>query len=169
MNRGGALFVDHMQYEHCPQLARGPPPDRSQRDGQPICGAPFGYLFVGYDGQYYLCCSDWKKEVPLGSVFDAVVRRRHRPTSSSYVTSREPVCKTCNLDPLNRLTEELRAIDARSGRARRSDRGRQHLREPVGRRTDARGGLADTAAGHPGAGALTRGPAQKAMATCSSG
>ena len=35
-----------------------------------MCGAPFGYLFIGYDGQYYLCCSDWKKETPMGSVFD---------------------------------------------------------------------------------------------------
>ena len=28
------------------------------------------FLFIGYDGQYYLDSSDWKKEVPLGSVFD---------------------------------------------------------------------------------------------------
>jgi MoaA/NifB/PqqE/SkfB family radical SAM enzyme len=109
MNRGGALFVDHMQFESLPQLeiAR----ERLEaRGGTPICGAPFGYLFIGYDGQYYLCCSDWKKETPMGSVFDesflSVTEKKLQ-----YVASREPVCKTCNLDPLNKLTDELRAID----------------------------------------------------------
>ena len=110
MNRGGALFVDHMQYETLPQLelAREQLEDKG---GHPVCGAPFGYLFVGYDGQYYLCCSDWKKETPMGSVFDesflSVTAKK-----LEYVVTREPVCKTCNLDPLNKLTDELRAIDA---------------------------------------------------------
>jgi MoaA/NifB/PqqE/SkfB family radical SAM enzyme len=109
MNRGGALFVDHMQYQSLPQLdiAR----ERLEaKGGAPICGAPFGYMFVGYDGQYYLCCSDWKKETPMGSVFDesfmSVTEKKLQ-----HVVSREPVCKTCNLDPLNKLTEELWAID----------------------------------------------------------
>ncbi len=109
MNRGGALFVDHMQFESLPQLetARA---RLSTHGGTPVCGAPFGYLFVGYDGQYYLCCSDWKKETPMGSVFDesflSVTRKK-----LEFVVTREPVCKTCNLDPLNRLTDELRAVD----------------------------------------------------------
>ena len=109
MNRGGALFVDHMQYESLPQLQMAR--ERlEERGGAPICGAPFGYLFVGYDGQYYLCCSDWKKETPMGSVFDesflSVTAKK-----LEYVVSRDPVCKTCNLDPLNQMTDELRAID----------------------------------------------------------
>jgi MoaA/NifB/PqqE/SkfB family radical SAM enzyme len=109
MNRGGALFVDHMQFESYPELAEA----RSlvePRAGIPLCGAPFGYLFIGYDGQYYLCCSDWKKETPMGSVFDESF---HSVSSKklAHLTSREPVCKTCNLDPLNMLTEELRAAN----------------------------------------------------------
>jgi MoaA/NifB/PqqE/SkfB family radical SAM enzyme len=109
MNRGGALFVDHMQFESYPELAEA----RAlvePRAGVPLCGAPFGYLFIGYDGQYYLCCSDWKKETPMGSVFDESF---HSVTAKklAYVTSRDPVCKTCNLDPLNMLTEELRAVN----------------------------------------------------------
>jgi MoaA/NifB/PqqE/SkfB family radical SAM enzyme len=109
MNRGGALFVDHMQFEVLPQrrtavelLGTGSTPA--------LCWAPFIFLFVGYDGQYYLCCSDWKKEAPLGSVFDE--------TFESIVASkleitlnRRPVCETCNIDPLNRMINELRAID----------------------------------------------------------
>jgi MoaA/NifB/PqqE/SkfB family radical SAM enzyme len=109
MNRGGALYVDHMQYETYPQLAEAKH-TLAARGGTPLCGAPFGYLFIGWDGQYYLCCSDWKKEVPLGSVFEKsfvdVVEPKLR-----YIRERGHLCATCNLDPTNRLTDELRARD----------------------------------------------------------
>ncbi len=111
MNRGGALFVDHMQFETYAQLTKARELLDARGAAVPHCGAPFGYLFIGYDGQYYLCCSDWKKETPMGSVFDesflSVAQKK-----LEYVTSREPVCKTCNEDPLNQLTDELRARDA---------------------------------------------------------
>ena len=118
INRGGALFVDHMQFEQLPELAEA---RAILADGgtQPLCGAPFGYLFVGYDGNYYLCCSDWRKEVPLGSVFE----RSFSDTVGDklrHVVSRAPICRTCNLDPINRLTEELQAIgQGQSGPAER--------------------------------------------------
>jgi hypothetical protein len=35
---------------------------------------------------------------------------RHRKLE--HVCGREPVCKTCNLDPTNRLVEELRSLSA---------------------------------------------------------
>jgi MoaA/NifB/PqqE/SkfB family radical SAM enzyme len=110
INRGGALFVDDMQYESYPERARARDLLTSEQ-GTAICGVPFIDLFVGYDGLYYLCCSDWKKEAPVGSVFDAsflsVTRQK-----LEHVTSREPVCKSCNWDPVNRLTDMLRAVDA---------------------------------------------------------
>ena len=111
INRGGALFVDHMQYEEYEEL-REAREILAAHDTVPICAAPFLSLFVGYDGQYYLCCSDWKKEAPLGSVFDETFQSVTR-AKLNHVLTREPVCKTCNLDPTNRLTEELRA--AREG------------------------------------------------------
>ena len=108
MNRGGSLFVDHMQFENYPELAQARTM-LEERVGAPLCGAPLAYMFVGYDGQYYLCCSDWKKETPMGSVFDESFQSV-TATKLQYVASRELVCKTCNLDPLNGLTEELRAV-----------------------------------------------------------
>jgi MoaA/NifB/PqqE/SkfB family radical SAM enzyme len=110
MNRGGALFVDHMQYGQYPQQAEAKELlEKGQL--QAICPTPFSSLFVGYDGQYYLCCSDWKKEVPLGSVADVsfadVVLAK-----LAHTRDRGLVCKTCNLDPLNRLVEVMRARDA---------------------------------------------------------
>jgi MoaA/NifB/PqqE/SkfB family radical SAM enzyme len=113
MNRGGALFVDEMQYATYPERTQAVALVKS-RNVQPICSVPFLLLFIGYDGQYYLCCSDWKKEVPLGSVWDtsfaAVTQAK-----LDHVTTGEPICKSCNHDPINRLTDMLRSIreDAR--------------------------------------------------------
>jgi MoaA/NifB/PqqE/SkfB family radical SAM enzyme len=114
MNRGGALFVDHMQFEEddelgaAQQLLAGLEPEAA------LCHAPFVFLFVGYDGNYYLCCSDWKKEAPVGDVFTSsfvdVAGDKFR-----HVASREPVCRTCNFDPLNRVAEELRAMRVGTG------------------------------------------------------
>jgi MoaA/NifB/PqqE/SkfB family radical SAM enzyme len=109
MNRGGSLFVDHMQYETL--AARGEAEQLLRAGGQtPLCGAPFAYLFVGYDANYYLCCSDWEKRAPVGTVFDnsfldvTGAKLRH-------VMDRQVVCQTCNLDPINRLTEVLHHSD----------------------------------------------------------
>lgn len=108
INRGGALFVDEMQYAGTPELAQARQMLGGE-DGAALCSVPFTSLFVGYDGLYYLCCSDWQKQAPLGSVFDTdlvdVARRKFE-----HVTTGEPVCKSCNLDPVNRLTDELRGL-----------------------------------------------------------
>jgi MoaA/NifB/PqqE/SkfB family radical SAM enzyme len=109
INRGGALAVDHMQYEQFEQLAEART-GFEDRGGLPVCAVPFGFVFVGYDGQYYLCCSDWKKEVPLGSVFDRSMVEVSEP-KLAHVTSREPVCRSCNHDPLNQVVDVLRARD----------------------------------------------------------
>jgi hypothetical protein len=106
-----------MQYEAYPELSEARR-RLAERNLEPFCAAPFLLLFIGYDGQYYLCCSDWKKEVPVGSVFDesflSVTRKK-----LEHVTTRRPICRTCNLDPLNRLTGELRAVsEGKSDQAR---------------------------------------------------
>ena len=110
MNRGGALFVDHMQYESMRHLGEAQQLLADQ-GVVPRCGAPFAYLFIGYDGNYYLCCSDWRKETPMGTVFDGsfldITRQK-----IEFVTSRQPACRTCNLDPVNMLTQELEALEA---------------------------------------------------------
>ena len=108
INRGGSLFVDHMQFQNYRELGDAQRILHERAGGVGLCGAPLGYLFIGYDGQYYLCCSDWTKQTPMGSVFDesflSVTRQK-----LEHVKTRQPVCVTCNLDPTNRLVEELRA------------------------------------------------------------
>ncbi len=107
INRGGALFVEHMQFEQYTEMVQARA-ELTQGGAQPLCGAPWGFLFIGYDGNYYLCCSDWRKQASLGSVFDHSFLQVTRQ-KLQMVVSREPVCKTCNHDPINMLTEELRA------------------------------------------------------------
>jgi hypothetical protein len=57
MNRGGALFVDDMQFEASPHIASAKTL-LADKGGHALCAAPFAFIFVGYDGNYYLCCSD---------------------------------------------------------------------------------------------------------------
>jgi MoaA/NifB/PqqE/SkfB family radical SAM enzyme len=109
MNRGGALFVDHMQYESLDETneARRLLAAHGGRGG-PVCTVPFLSTFIGYDGNFYLCCSDWKKEAAVGNVaetsFNDVIGNK-----LVHALTREPVCKSCNLDPVNVLAEEVRA------------------------------------------------------------
>jgi MoaA/NifB/PqqE/SkfB family radical SAM enzyme len=110
MNRAGSLQVEHMQYEDMlPELARAQTM-LDERDGEALCGNPFWQTFIGYDGIVYLCCADWEKRSPLGSVYDSetVFALSERLEISR---TREPICKTCNHDPLNHLAGELRAAD----------------------------------------------------------
>ena len=110
INRGGALFVDHMQYEKFAER-RQAKQLMQQCGSQWVCPVPFLWVFVGYDGLYYLCCSDWKKEAPMASVFNTSMLAISEQ-KLHHITTREPVCKTCNHDPLNAVTDMIRAVDA---------------------------------------------------------
>jgi MoaA/NifB/PqqE/SkfB family radical SAM enzyme len=109
MNRGGSLFVDHMQFETLPQN-REARRLIDERGGHPICAQPFLSIFIGYDGHYYLCCSDWKKEVSFGTVFERSIVDTVRGRLEELLTSGK-VCRTCNIDPVNQLTEDIRAAE----------------------------------------------------------
>jgi sulfatase maturation enzyme AslB (radical SAM superfamily) len=104
-NRGGSLHVEHMQYDEHPYVV--PAWEALDHEvGTPMCEVPFHRMFIGYDGRYYLCSSDWEKRAKVGSVFegsllDATQERTLR------AADRSPVCRTCSLDPTNRLAEAL--------------------------------------------------------------
>ena len=115
-----------MQFEQYSEMVRARN-ELSDNGAQPLCGAPWGFLFIGYDGNYYLCCSDWRKQASLGSVFDNSFLQVTRQ-KLAMVVSREPVCKTCNHDPINMLTEELRALSRGETTEEEVDKLRQSLR-----------------------------------------
>jgi MoaA/NifB/PqqE/SkfB family radical SAM enzyme len=108
LNRSGTLDVENMAFELYPEHAVA----QAMFDTtavRPVCPAPFAFPFIGYDGNYYLCSSDWEKRSALGNVVDhsflSTIRSRW-----TFVESRQPVCHACNHDPVNRLTTELRLL-----------------------------------------------------------
>lgn len=110
MNRGGALQVDRMDYSDDADHVRRAIEMLKGRVESPICMAPFVFLFIGYDGKYYLCCADWKKEAAYGTVYDSALADVIGPKLLA-TRNRELVCHTCNIDPVNTLTDVLRAYD----------------------------------------------------------
>jgi len=147
INRGGALFVEHMQFEQYAEMVQARN-ELSEGGVQPLCGAPWGFLFIGYDGNYYLCCSDWRKQASLGSVFDYSFLQVTRQ-KLGMVISREPVCKTCNHDPINMLTEELRALNRGEVSAESVDELRRSLRAGSREIDEALGELLKYGDNHP--------------------
>lgn len=110
MNRGGALVVDHMRYDDTTLLQRAKALIDQEVDA-PVCIAPIMFLFVGYDGRYYLCCADWKKEAAYGTVADRSLIDVMGPKLAATRT-RELVCHSCSSDPTNTLVDALREFDS---------------------------------------------------------
>ena len=74
---------------------------------EPICRHAFMALVIGYDGKYYLCNSDWRKQVPMGSVFERAVLDTF-DDRSAHMTCSTSLCTGCSIDPVNKLAMELR-------------------------------------------------------------
>ena len=111
INRAGALTIDTMNFDGDEHVGPARALLASHTDN-PLCQFAFSSMFVGYDGLYYLCCSDWRKQVPLGSVFERSVLDTF---GNDCCTSRHILCNGCSLDPVNAIAEELRAVERGDG------------------------------------------------------
>jgi MoaA/NifB/PqqE/SkfB family radical SAM enzyme len=70
-----------------------------------LCSVPYLFVIIGWDGQYYLCCHDWKKRYPMGSVFDfSIEEAGFRKLAATR--DRSP-CKACSADPVNQIRAAL--------------------------------------------------------------
>lgn len=73
-----------------------------------ICSIPYMFVFVGWNGQYYICCNDYKKTTPLGSVFDHSIETMDLIKKERYCTAGGiEACNNCNMDPVNKVRELL--------------------------------------------------------------
>ena len=70
------------------------------------CSAPFYNVFIGWNGQYYLCCNDWEKDLPLGSVYDLSIEDVDAQ-KLVYVEAKKEICRKCSSNPVNMLREVL--------------------------------------------------------------
>jgi MoaA/NifB/PqqE/SkfB family radical SAM enzyme len=77
-----------------------------------ICSTPFFFVFIGWNGQYYVCCSDYRKEDPLGTVFDFGIDEMDRVKLDGMVDKKLKACADCNVDPVNAVREKMFEIDA---------------------------------------------------------
>jgi len=71
-----------------------------------LCNLAFTAPFVGWDGQYYVCCSDYEKKVPLGNVHDYSIADMDHIKMES-ITNGNQACIMCNYDPLNSIRENF--------------------------------------------------------------
>lgn len=109
-NRGGACdnghyFSESDQYEtEARELL-------AQNKASTLCPAPYYFIFLGWNGQYYICCSDYKKTSPLGSVFDYSIDEMDMIKMNAFA-DRLPACVACNFDPVNVVREKMFEIAA---------------------------------------------------------
>jgi MoaA/NifB/PqqE/SkfB family radical SAM enzyme len=75
-----------------------------------ICSAPFYGVFIGWAGQYNLCCMDWEKKVPLGNVFDHSIHDVDLK-KLAYVERHQGICADCSMNPVNDLREVFYEVE----------------------------------------------------------
>lgn len=108
VNRGGSLAVEGLSFAGSTEEARAVA-ELAALGPRPACASAFAFPFVGWDGRYYLCAADWEKRVPCGDVFEHSILDTWR-ARLDVVTGREPICRHCSQDPVNRLAALLGGV-----------------------------------------------------------
>jgi MoaA/NifB/PqqE/SkfB family radical SAM enzyme len=108
-NRGGAYDSGHNFMKSKEYVSRVNEYFQ-QYDYTPICPTPFAFIFIGWNGNYYMCCNDFSKKHPLGSVHEKRINEI-APLKRKLYLSGLDICRVCDLDPPNRIREILFKID----------------------------------------------------------
>lgn len=105
VNRGGSLnqnyhFQDNKKYYAKAQRVM------AENRIDSLCLLPYIVTYIGWDGGYYMCTSDFDKKHPLGDVsvtsiaaIDIIKKR--------YLSGYHPVCNNCDISIMNRIREVL--------------------------------------------------------------
>ena len=105
-NRGGAcengkLFLEsRATLDEAGQLMR-------EHGISTLCDAAFKFLFVGWSGNYYVCCNDYEKTTPLGHVTETGFTELNGTKLELLAKGGISACLDCDLDPTNRVREIL--------------------------------------------------------------
>ncbi|HQQ64111.1 MAG TPA: radical SAM protein [Pseudomonadales bacterium] len=75
-----------------------------------LCSIAFYSVFIGWNGQYYLCCHDWEKTVPMGSIYDLSIEDVDA-LKVAHVRVQKGICQTCSMNPINELREVLFEVE----------------------------------------------------------
>lgn len=104
-NRGGALdvgydFVDNEGFcDEAEAILIGNRIDY-------FCLAPYFFNFIGWDGNYYMCCNDYRKRLPLGSVFEYSIKEIDSIKAQS-LKKKLDICRNCDRSTTNRIRDIL--------------------------------------------------------------
>lgn len=116
INRGGACESNHLflndqsKREEALQLM-------AEKGVSTLCNLAFTVPFVGWNGNYYICCSDYEKVKPLASV-DQLTLAELDTVKKVSIHQGNPACLQCNYDPLNTIQEALLQVEAGNKPAR---------------------------------------------------
>lgn len=116
ITRGGACQTGH--YFLRSEAHRTEAEELMRKKGvSTLCNLAFTAPFVGWNGQYYICCSDYEKVEPLGSVFDYSLSELDDVKKLSIARGNS-ACLKCNYDPVNVIREAM--FEVENGEASRS-------------------------------------------------
>ncbi len=145
LNRAGAQLDERLDFRQHGREAEA----RQLFNGEiPGCVAPRKCITIGYDGRYYICNSDWRKEESAGTVFELSVIEAIDDHFRRSCDRENAICRRCNHDPLNQVSRLLDsgADPALTGHAVAIARERQvHVERFLG--AARRGGHLSTAPG----------------------
>lgn len=109
ITRGGACQTGH--YFLRSDAYRAEAEALMQKKGvSTLCNLAFTAPFVGWNGQYYICCSDYEKVEPLGSVFDHSISDMDDIKTLSIARGNS-ACLKCNYDPVNVIREAMFEVE----------------------------------------------------------
>jgi MoaA/NifB/PqqE/SkfB family radical SAM enzyme len=121
INRGGACQTNHYFLRSDAHRAEAEALMAS-RGVSTLCNLAFVAPFIGWNGQYYICCSDYEKVEPLGNVFDYSLDQIDQVKKESIYRGNS-ACLKCNYDPVNVVREAMFEVEnGKAGRSRISNR-----------------------------------------------
>lgn len=109
-NRGGACESDHLFLNTRRQRTEA---EKLMLENgvSSLCNLAFTAPFIGWNGNYYICCSDYEKLTPLATVFDYSLSELDAIKMQSIYDG-NAACLKCNYDPLNTIQEALLQAEA---------------------------------------------------------
>ncbi len=101
-NRAGAISMAGGTGESYAEAVTANQAILAKHDLNGLCAIAFDTFHIGWDGQYFLCCHDWKHEAPFGHVATHSIAEVYE-MKKRYFSEKEMICHRCMHYPANIL------------------------------------------------------------------
>ncbi len=102
VNRGGA--IERKEFEGMFKRHDEAKIIIKERNIKGLCSLPLASIFVDWKGEYYLCCQDWEKRMPMGNVKSYSIKEMDL-LKMRKVFEGNPVCNSCSQNPVNLISQ----------------------------------------------------------------